>query len=106
MTEEAAMRLVSEVNKLCQKIDAIRPMIAFMCCAIVLVFAITIANFMAKMRKQMTVDNSKPINARWKPTKDGNYCCTNCSAILRRDEFYYRRYLHCYYCGAKMEEDK
>ena len=42
--------------------------------------------------------------ARWEDTyKDGDWHCSNCGAIVEKDEQINHSWYYCYHCGAKME---
>lgn len=46
-------------------------------------------------------ENDAVIHAAWLDEKD-HHKCSNCGAILE-EEFYWRYYVYCYHCGARMD---
>lgn len=44
------------------------------------------------------------VKAKWQDTyNDGDMHCTNCGAIVEKDEQINHNWYYCYHCGAKME---
>lgn len=44
------------------------------------------------------------MHAKWQDTyNDGDMHCTNCGAIVEKDEQLNHNWYYCYHCGAKME---
>ena len=44
------------------------------------------------------------LKGRWEDTYlDGNWHCSNCGAIIEKDEQGNHNWYYCYHCGARME---
>ena len=44
-------------------------------------------------------------NGKWETDEEGDWHCSECKAIIEKDEQSRHYYKYCYHCGAKMEEE-
>ena len=52
-----------------------------------------------------TEDVAPVIHAEWMLNEEGEFYCLNCGAVVFPDSWYWHRFLYCYHCGAKMEQN-
>lgn len=59
---------------------------------------------LSEERAADAIEKLMPKTARWEDTyKDGDWHCSNCGAIVEKDEQINHNWYCCYHCGAKME---